>query len=104
MLHSVYRVPGGAKLTGVGSIEHHRDLRVPNDETARWDNMDDDYILLAKVPNRIWDLYLFHERCWDRLIEHISPQEFDLGSLYKALEYLPLPPGSVVPFYSFYLT
>ncbi|GCB19948.1 hypothetical protein AAWM_02833 [Aspergillus awamori] len=37
------------------------------------------------------DLYVFHEPCWRRLVSHFSPQEFDVGYVFEALEYLPLP-------------
>ncbi|OJJ69749.1 hypothetical protein ASPBRDRAFT_182953 [Aspergillus brasiliensis CBS 101740] len=37
------------------------------------------------------DLYLFHEPCWQRLVKHFSPHEFDVGYVFEALEYLPLP-------------
>ncbi|GKZ26674.1 hypothetical protein AbraCBS73388_002925 [Aspergillus brasiliensis] len=37
------------------------------------------------------DLYVFHEPCWQRLVKHFSPHEFDVGYVFEALEYLPLP-------------
>jgi hypothetical protein len=29
--------------------------------------------------------YLFHELCWDRVMDHFCPDELDLVSLHKAL-------------------
>ncbi|PYH52989.1 F-box protein [Aspergillus niger CBS 101883] len=52
--------------------------------------------LLLRPQHRLYDqtdLYFFHEPCWQRLLEHFSPQEFDLSRLFEALEHLPLPPA-----------
>lgn len=84
----MYRGQYGVGLTGIGYTWNDREYRVPYDERERWDTTDD-LILLIYPPFRIWDVYLFHEKCWDNLMEHIDGAEFDLDSLYVALESFP---------------
>lgn len=78
-------------LTGIGFNSRPREHRVPKDEKERWDTMGDDSMLLENPPFRIWDVYFFHERCWNNLMEHIDGEGFDLNSLYEALESFPHP-------------
>ncbi|PYH97052.1 hypothetical protein BO71DRAFT_319374 [Aspergillus ellipticus CBS 707.79] len=62
-------------------------FEIPADvEIDRWGSGD-------LPPYHQTDLYLFHDQCWDRLVEHFSPQEFDLDCIFNALERLPLPPS-----------
>ncbi|KAH8693827.1 hypothetical protein BGW36DRAFT_361663 [Talaromyces proteolyticus] len=36
-------------------------------------------------PRQVDGLYLFHDQCWGRIMDHFCPREFDLASFYQAL-------------------
>lgn len=88
-IHPVHDTRDGVKLTGLGFCRQYDANEVPNDEHARWDTMGNDWSSLRDLNG-----YAFHDRCWNLIMEHFSPWEFDFESLYEALECLPWPEGS----------
>ncbi|GKZ38028.1 hypothetical protein AbraIFM66950_009942 [Aspergillus brasiliensis] len=83
---AVYCSPTGVKVTVplcMAPSEYR--VRIPADAvTDEWTS--------ERIPEHDQtDLYLFHEPCWQRLVKHFSPHEFDVGYVFEALEYLPLP-------------
>ncbi|OJK02606.1 hypothetical protein ASPACDRAFT_39913 [Aspergillus aculeatus ATCC 16872] len=64
------------------------EARVPGDTET-----DDSWGLGDMPAHRQTDVYLIHEVCWHRLLEHFGPDELHLGSLFEALELLPYTPG-----------
>ncbi|OJJ35860.1 hypothetical protein ASPWEDRAFT_172649 [Aspergillus wentii DTO 134E9] len=95
LFRAVYRCDDIVILTGVGctKADEHDEYEAPNDPAARWQNMGEDYIALAKKPNSLKYVFLFHEVCWDTIAGHFTPDELDLDELYEALQYMPLLPG-----------
>ncbi|GLA75084.1 hypothetical protein AtubIFM55763_006346 [Aspergillus tubingensis] len=65
--------------------KHFRAVRIPADAVT------DEWVSERMPEHDQTDLYVFHEPCWRRLVSHFSPTEFDVGYVFKALEYLPLP-------------
>ncbi|RAH64503.1 uncharacterized protein BO66DRAFT_463998, partial [Aspergillus aculeatinus CBS 121060] len=66
----------------------HDEARNPRDTET------DDSWRSGDVPaHRQTDVYLIHEVCWHRLLEHFGPDELHLGSLFEALELSPYTPG-----------
>ncbi|EAW09549.1 uncharacterized protein ACLA_037560 [Aspergillus clavatus NRRL 1] len=88
----VYVASAGIALSGAGKFEHR--LKLPTDPNARWDTMGNAFFLLTKAKCFPWDMFLFHEVCWQRLQKHFGPGEIELHRLYKALRRLPDPSGS----------
>lgn len=98
-IYLVHNTGDGVRLTGLGFCEPGNTCKVPNDEHARWDTMGDDWSLLENLNG-----YVFHDRCWNLIMEHFSPWEFNFKSLYEALEYLPWPRGSAALIQSYWLS
>ncbi|RAH47702.1 F-box protein [Aspergillus brunneoviolaceus CBS 621.78] len=90
---AVYCTTSGVKVTRTvmaapSSPGAHGAARVPKDTET------DDSWGSGDVPaHRQTDVYLIHEVCWHRLLEHFGPDELHLGSLFEALELLPYTPG-----------
>ncbi|XRM46568.1 hypothetical protein ABZX51_009597 [Aspergillus tubingensis] len=63
----------------------HPAVRIPADAVT------DEWVSERMPEHDQTDLYVFHEPCWRRLVSHFSPTEFDVGFVFEALEYLPLP-------------
>ena len=85
----VYIDSNEIKLSGLGSEKLDGRLTVPIDRTAKWDTIGDDYIRLMDSPCWPWDLYLFHDVCWQHLTDHFRPDEIDLSKLFATLDRLP---------------
>ncbi|KAH8693828.1 hypothetical protein BGW36DRAFT_361664 [Talaromyces proteolyticus] len=83
------------KLTRAGHRLKWKNFVLDTD-TARWRNLKE----RPEFTCQINDFYMFHDRCWNRLMEHFCPGEFDPVSLHQALKYFPRPP---VP-WPFYLS
>ncbi|RAK77265.1 uncharacterized protein BO72DRAFT_377965 [Aspergillus fijiensis CBS 313.89] len=89
----VYCTTSGIKVTRTitaapSSPEAHDEARIPGDTET------DDSWRSDDVPaHRQTDVYLIHEVCWHRLLEHFGPDELHLGSLFEALELSPYTPG-----------
>ncbi|KAH8700900.1 hypothetical protein BGW36DRAFT_447746 [Talaromyces proteolyticus] len=85
----IYLTPNNkVKLTGVGVFQDH-EYFVLDKENAQWYTEKDSDFFTVYGMREMKGLYLFHDRCWGRVMEHFSPDEFDLVSLHKAL--LPFP-------------
>ncbi|KAL7651701.1 hypothetical protein M752DRAFT_267092 [Aspergillus phoenicis ATCC 13157] len=83
---AVYCTPTGVRVTvPLYLAPSDFALRIPADAvTGEWTS--------DRMPEHDQtDLYVFHEQCWQRLVRHFSPQEFDVGYVFEALEYLPPP-------------
>jgi hypothetical protein len=98
---TVYVAFDGVELSEVGSIKEEGFVRVWADRNARWDGMLDDGILLTESTFWPWDLFLFHEVCWQRFTEYFKPGEIKLSRLFEVLKRLPIPQGSFSFFLSF---
>ena len=92
-LHLVYPTSVGVKLTGLGSWAQDCPVRLPDDQAMRWDTMGHNHISLVEPLRRLFESFLFHDRCWTGFGSHFVPKELDLDRLYAALEYFPLPKG-----------
>ncbi|XHG04471.1 hypothetical protein AWENTII_007738 [Aspergillus wentii] len=79
---AMYCTLDGVQLTGAST---RNNFRIPNDdEIEQWG-------IRGCPKHGKTDIYLFHELCWRRLVEHFDPGELHLGFLFEALECLPLP-------------
>lgn len=99
-------------------------LWAPNEETAQWDTIDsdgslssifekerpfgphdsqvEDYGIIRIPPKRVMDFFLFHELCWNGIMDHFDPRE-NLEEFYTALEHIPLPDGMLLCYNPTYL-
>ncbi|KAL4967981.1 uncharacterized protein BDV14DRAFT_197616 [Aspergillus stella-maris] len=86
----VYKVPMGIDLSGLDLSE----LWVTDEPGVRTDTrgrVTPGLIRLTRPPYDSQVFYLFHELCWDRLVDHYQYKELDLERLYSALQHMPLP-------------
>ncbi|KAL4797449.1 hypothetical protein BDV19DRAFT_387256 [Aspergillus venezuelensis] len=92
---AVYIASDGASVSGVGLRRlQPNELWAPMDERVRTDTrgrVTPGLVHLARLPYSFEDIYLFHDRCWDRLASHYCLEELDYERLYAALQYMPLP-------------
>ncbi|PWY78336.1 hypothetical protein BO70DRAFT_62761 [Aspergillus heteromorphus CBS 117.55] len=51
---------------------------------------DDEWLPLSELPCRPW-IFLFHDRCWQHLLELFGPHGADLTDIFDALVKLPYP-------------
>ncbi|OJZ83148.1 hypothetical protein ASPFODRAFT_699013 [Aspergillus luchuensis CBS 106.47] len=83
---SVYCSSTGVRVTvPLCPASSHPAVRIPADAVT------DEWVSERMPEHDQTDLYVFHEPCWRRLVSHFSPTEFDVGYVFEALEYLPLP-------------
>ncbi|PYH28279.1 F-box domain protein [Aspergillus neoniger CBS 115656] len=83
---SVYCSSTGVRVTvPLCPAPSHPAVRIPADAVT------DEWVSERMPEHDQTDLYVFHEPCWRRLVSHFSPTEFDVGFVFEALEYLPLP-------------
>ena len=89
-------------------------LWAPHKETERWEVIDKDgslssifknanvsgpkdsqlksYGITRIPPWGVMDYFVFHEVCWNRIMDHFDPRQ-SLDAFYTALEHIPLPDG-----------
>ncbi|GAT20678.1 F-box domain protein [Aspergillus luchuensis] len=83
---SVYCSSTGVRVTvPLCLAPSHPAVRIPADAVT------DEWVSERMPEHDQTDLYAYHEPCWRRLVSHFSPTEFDVGYVFEALEYLPLP-------------
>lgn len=81
----------GIRLSGIAFNENYRNRFVlPVEETARWDTIcHGGFIHLWPTPDDIeQNAFLFHEACWNLLMEHFGPGELRLDRLFEVCSVL----------------
>ncbi|OOF99052.1 hypothetical protein ASPCADRAFT_2476 [Aspergillus carbonarius ITEM 5010] len=88
---ALYQASDCVELSGIGLWRPNTPLKVPADQDAEWETMEDDYVVLTDLTCWPRDLFLFHELCWRRLVKHIATDDIDCSDLYNVLKRLPCP-------------
>lgn len=75
------------KLSEVAAFEEDDTVLILDEENGQWDR--DMYARLSLpqdqyTSNKI-HCYIFHDLCWNRVMDHFDPEGPDLVSLHKAL-------------------
>ncbi|GCB20351.1 hypothetical protein AAWM_03236 [Aspergillus awamori] len=88
---ALYQAAGSVELSGIGYKSGWIPLKVPTDPDKRWDTMGDDFCTVSDLPCWPRDLFILHEICWQRLVEHITQDSVNYSDLYDVLTRLPFP-------------
>jgi hypothetical protein len=72
-------------LSGIGLYDdRRRGYTLPIDETAQWTTMGDRYIeIWSTWGDEQENAFLFHNTCWELLMEHFGHGELHLDRLFE---------------------
>ncbi|QKX57954.1 uncharacterized protein TRUGW13939_05074, partial [Talaromyces rugulosus] len=96
---ALYRSQDGEiKLSEVAALREEDKCMILDEENGEWNTANLGLLTgeqYKPAANKSNCCYLFHELCWDRVIDHFCPDELDLVSLHKALLHFALKGRSI---------